>query len=198
MKAKKIIFLMLFFTALLIASPTASKTPSYPAPQLKINITERYLHLLFPPNNQTAISEYLIKDDHKFKYHNDVLKEYTEYQKTFYKTGAEELQHRVDVLKQQYILNYALFGIVLLLVAGGFILAWKQFDFDMKHREQLDPAEQAPTSEVEIGPGGLKINSSIIGLIILLMSFAFFSLYITEVFPIKVISSKAPTTNSTK
>ncbi|WP_031479251.1 hypothetical protein [Maridesulfovibrio frigidus] len=154
-----------------------------PSVAISDNIPEEYQQKMLQKKFESAVA---------------VGEQFSKFKITHYKTGAEELQHRVDVLKQQYFLNYALFGIVLLLVAGGFILAWKQFDFDMKHREQHGPAGQAPASEVEIGPGGLKINSSVIGLIILLMSFAFFSIYITEVFPIKVISSKALTTNSTK
>jgi len=51
-------------------------------------------------------------------------------------------------------------------------------------------------NELEVSTSGIKVNSSVLGVIILILSIAFFYLYILYVYPIKYISFPPPATTN--
>lgn len=95
----------------------------------------------------------------------------------------------------------------MLLVVSGVYLAFMQFKLDEKRAlarielEQMltqkklagtldgnqSPSNEKNTTTLEINSSGIKISSSVIGLVVLAMSFAFFYMYLQHVYNISVI-----------
>ena len=88
-----------------------------------------------------------------------------------------EMEHRISSFWAQYWKSWVIFFCVMLLVLGGFYLAYQQFVLDKESGNSTE-------STIELSSSGLKMRSSVIGLIILAMSFAFFYLYVKEVYKI--------------
>ncbi len=91
---------------------------------------------------------------------------------TYYESG---LKQRSRVFEWQHITSRVIFFIVLILVAIGVYFAWVQF----KSGEAADK-----NSELEVSLSGIKVSSSVLGVIILMISLVFFYLYLRYVFPI--------------
>ncbi len=93
----------------------------------------------------------------------------------YYETG---LAHRNDVFAWQFYSSIVIFVVVLFLVGMGIYFAWVQFK----------AGEGSPESnEIEVSLTGVKVSSPILGVIILVLSLAFFYLYLLHVFPISEI-----------
>ena len=90
----------------------------------------------------------------------------------YYKGGLEQ---RSKVFKWQHITTKVIFFVVLILVAIGVYFAWIQF---RTGKGEMD------RSELEISLQGIKVNSSVLGIIILMISLVFFYLYLRYVYPI--------------
>jgi len=90
------------------------------------------------------------------------------------------LNHRRKVLNWQYHSSIIIFFVVILIVLTGLILSYLHF------KRSLVTNENAET-ELEISKSGLKVRSSIIGIIILVISIAFFYLYLTHIYKIEEI-----------
>ena len=74
----------------------------------------------------------------------------------------------------QHFSTRVIFFVVLLLVGTGIFFAWVQFQH----------GKVAERHELEIGVKGLRISSPVLGLVILVISLAFFYLYLVYVYPI--------------
>ena len=129
----------------------------------------------------------------------------------------ESLQHRRASFSFQLIQGWVIFIVVMVLVLGGFVLAFMQFKLDEKvtlaklklpesngeakktDGEKTSSAGQNGTKETtfEFSAKGVKISSSVIGLIVLAMSFAFFYMYITHVYTITELGNATSSANST-
>lgn len=88
-----------------------------------------------------------------------------------------------DAYKTQHWMTIVIFFIVSFLVLGGFYLSYLQFKSDTIR--EIDSAGDAKTS-IELSKSGIKFSSSVIGLVVLFMSFMFFYLYVKEVYTIKI------------
>jgi hypothetical protein len=95
-----------------------------------------------------------------------------------YEYQARGFLHRSRVFNWQYYSSMVIFGIVHLLVLAGLGFSWMQF-----RRGWSDGLE----SEMELSAAGIKIRSSVLGVIILVVSLAFFYLYLVYVYPIAEI-----------
>jgi hypothetical protein len=84
-------------------------------------------------------------------------------------------KHREKVFRWQLVSSYVIFFVVILLVLIGIFFSWIQF------RKETDLG----TTDLQIGKDGVKISSSVTGLVILVISLGFFYLYLVYVFPIK-------------
>jgi hypothetical protein len=100
------------------------------------------------------------------------------------------LEHRKKVFKYQLVTSSIIFATVLLIVMVGLLLSYLHFKNDLK-------ANTNSETEIEIGKGGLKVKSSIIGIIILTLSIAFFYLYLTYIYEIKEVGSSKANTEMT-
>jgi len=87
-----------------------------------------------------------------------------------------------DAYDTQAWMTKAIFGIVTLMVVCGIIMSFMQFMSDIE-RKRKEPSEQ---TKIKISKDGLEISSSVIGLLVLFMSFMFFYLYIKDVYAIKI------------
>ncbi len=99
----------------------------------------------------------------------------------YYRSGFE---HRRRVFAWQHLSTQIIFVVVLILVGAGLFFAWLQF-----RRDSTKPSggEKEQAHEVEIGPGGVKVSSPVLGVVILTLSLAFFYLYLIYVYPIREI-----------
>jgi hypothetical protein len=115
------------------------------------------------------------------------------------------LKHREATLQLQYFQTLVIFVLVILLVASGLYLAWRQFRLDEEERRREDAerierkslsdeaaggSPDAPrNTSLELTTQGVKIQSSVIGLIVLTLSLGFFYLYILHVYTITEIGT---------
>jgi len=97
-------------------------------------------------------------------------------------------EYRELVQYSQYIYSMIIFVVVMVLVLAGLYLAYMQFKIDAKSKD-------TSVSSIEISREGVKIRSSVIGVFILIISFAFFSLYIKDIYTIHVIEEPSVKVN---
>ncbi|MDN5286579.1 MAG: hypothetical protein JWR38_2853 [Mucilaginibacter sp.] len=118
-----------------------------------------------------------------------------------------DLRQHESIYEWQHKSTIIIFITVILVVLMGLYLSYQQFEFTNKvvlrqleerfsnsvskdrKKEQKDDKKgdseiKAEINSFEIGKGGIKITSAVIGLIILAMSIAFFFLYLKFVYPI--------------
>ncbi|MBC7008474.1 hypothetical protein BIZ38_08330 [Pseudoalteromonas sp. BZK2] len=85
-----------------------------------------------------------------------------------------------EAYELQYWMTIGIFIIVTLLVLGGFYLSYLQFKL------KTQQPESSSNATFKIGKTGIEFSSSVIGLMILFMSFLFFYLYVNDVYKIQV------------
>jgi hypothetical protein len=100
---------------------------------------------------------------------------YLEALRGLYTYQAGGFLHRARVFRWQLYSSMVIFAIVHLLVIAGLYFSWMQF--------QKGTEETA--SEVEFSGTSIKMRSSVLGVIILVISLAFFYLYLVYVYPIE-------------
>ncbi len=88
------------------------------------------------------------------------------------------LEHRKKVFNWQLIAGKIIFVFVMLIVLSGLALSYMHF------YQGLKSGQETPGTELEMSTSGVKINSSVIGLVILVLAIAFLYLYLVHVFPI--------------
>ena len=112
--------------------------------------------------------------------------ELLEIENTFRKAHSNHQQELMGIAetayKTQQIMTIAIFFIVSVLVLGGFYLSYLQFKADERHQGNDN---QNPKATFKISKSGIEFSSSVIGLIVLFMSFMFFHLYVKDVYSIK-------------
>jgi hypothetical protein len=86
------------------------------------------------------------------------------------------------VFRWQFYSSIVLFTVVNLLVLIGIFFSWLQF-----RRDLSTPGSEAAETQLAVSTEGIKIQSSILGVIILVISLAFFYLYLVYVYPIQEI-----------
>nr|WP_143404094.1 hypothetical protein [Gaetbulibacter sp. 4G1] len=153
----------------------------------------------FMSNNQTVLTDSLsyysdLREIKRFKL--EIAKEeYFEKQYSNYFT--DNLRHREETFNWQLFSSKVIFFTVIVIVLCGLIFSGIKFHQSIKLNKALSKLENeesiekilklnsADKTEVELSiNNGLKMTSSIIGLIILFISIAFFYLYILYVYPI--------------
>ena len=80
------------------------------------------------------------------------------------------------------IITLLVFSITL----AGVWMSYRQFEADLR------ASRDGPSNTFKASAAGVEISSSVIGLLVLVVSLAFFYLYVKEVYPITVISRPAP------
>jgi len=104
--------------------------------------------------------------------------------------NTARIEHQRDLMSieknayfVQQIMTVLIFFVVTALVLGGLWLSYIQFQIDVSKSSSPDEAQSKAT--FKIGKAGIEFSSSVIGLIVLFMSFFFFHLYVEDVYTIK-------------
>lgn len=101
-----------------------------------------------------------------------------EFNKRLNEYSINSLDHRRQVFAWQLFANKLIFVIVMMIVLMGLLLSYLHF------KKSLTPGATDANTELEMSTSGIKMNSSVIGLIILVLAIAFLYLYLIHVFPI--------------
>ncbi len=109
------------------------------------------------------------------------------WQQAYYEDQVWSYRHRQDVFAWQLLSSKIIFVVVLILVFVGIFFSGVQFYKSLKwgpgEKEGASPA--ASITEFEATAKGIKVSSPVLGVIILVISLAFFYLYLVRVFPIE-------------
>lgn len=107
------------------------------------------------------------------------------------------IEHQIKVLRWQFYSSILIFFSVLLIVLTGLYLSYRQFELavpGMKRAARKKSVEEKGTEEIqltqtklEISKDSIKIDTAVIGLVILVISVAFFFLYLEFVFPVSIL-----------
>ncbi|MGR9054122.1 MAG: hypothetical protein ACU84J_15900 [Gammaproteobacteria bacterium] len=110
------------------------------------------------------------------------LQAYRQSLKAYYGYRQSGLEHRSKVFQWQLLSAKLIFVVVLILVAAGIYFAAVQFHYGMKRQNG-----ESMQTELSATTEGLKVSSPVLGVIILVISLAFFYLYLVYVYPIEDI-----------
>ena len=99
-----------------------------------------------------------------------------------YDYKIEGFGHRARVFRWQFYSSIAIFAVVVFLVLVGLYFSWLQFKRDVGV-----PGSEAAETTLDVSAKGIKVQSSVLGVIILVISLAFFYLYLVYVYPIQEI-----------
>lgn len=105
---------------------------------------------------------------------------------------VDNVKHRRNTFYWQLLASKIIFFIVVLIVLCGLFFSGIQFYYSTKpvtlptnNNGEADVVNSPKPTEIELSiTNGVKIKSSIIGLLILLTSIAFFYLYLIHVYPV--------------
>ena len=109
----------------------------------------------------------------------------TEYQaalREYFAYTKWAVSHRKEVFAWQLFSSRIIFWVVLSLVATGMYFAAVQFQRGLRRRRPAASGEEV--TEIAASLTGVKVRSPILGVLILVISFAFFYLYLQFVYPI--------------
>lgn len=104
------------------------------------------------------------------------------------------LDHRRIVLEWQHTSGQIIFWIVVAIVLSGLFFSGMQFYLSVPQTRRAVDADgdkitqDGEATQLEVSLTGLKVSSSVIGIIILTVSLVFFYLYLLHVYPVKEIS----------
>lgn len=116
----------------------------------------------------------------------ETLGKYHEALQAYFDYRARGLEHRKDVFAWQLFSAKLIFCIVLVVVGTGIALAIIQFRAELE-QVRKGKATGMTRSELEASVQGVKVSSSIVGIIILTLSLAFFYFYLVHIYPIEDI-----------
>ncbi len=170
-----IVFLLIFF------SPTV-------LPESEVSLEELgKAELQYNINRYVSDSELLLMEN--------------SFRRTHAKHQNELMEIAEAAYKTQQWMTVAIFFIVSILVLGGMYLSYLQFRLDTK---QGNSENIEPKASFKISKDGIEFGSSVIGLVVLFMSFMFFHLYVKDVYsiktnaiePISFVAAKEPNTDN--
>ena len=114
------------------------------------------------------------------------LQKYQTSLQAYYDYRTSGMKHRSRVFEWQLFSARLIFGVVIFLVLAGIVFAWIQFKSGLDTKGSEGATGQAST-EFEASAKGIKVSSPVLGVIILVISLAFFYLYLLHVYPIEDI-----------
>jgi hypothetical protein len=103
--------------------------------------------------------------------------------KAYYDYRTVGYEHRRSVFRWQLLPSKIIFVIVVLLVSAGIYFSWLQFIKGLR----TDKDRSSTETTFEASASGIKVSSPVLGVIILVISLAFFYLYLVYVYPIEEI-----------
>jgi hypothetical protein len=104
----------------------------------------------------------------------------------YYEYRVSGLEHRRRVFEWQLFSSKVTFVGVLLLVGIGIVFAAIQFRAGLARRgaSGQESSDKEVVTQLELATTGIKVTSPVLGVIILVISLAFFYLYLVYVYPI--------------
>lgn len=164
--------------------PLAHTSPVKPEPLEQLNAANAK-----PTGSPTPEDPLLkkAKDDAVMAYYSAV-KQSNEAILVEYEHNKWALKNREIVLEWQQWAGKIIFGVVLILVLVGVVFSGIQFFIGLKHAKKSRRTESADITTIEASWQGIKMTSSVLGVIILIVSFLFFYMYLVIVFPVTVVS----------
>lgn len=109
-------------------------------------------------------------------------------------------KHRQSVFEWQHLSSIIIFWVVITIVLSGLLFSGMQFYISFKRASGTVSGKGEPDSssaekreslggvtEFEVSSTGFKVSSSVLGIVILVISLAFFYLYLTHVYPVNEI-----------
>jgi hypothetical protein len=107
--------------------------------------------------------------------------------KGFFIYTRDGFVHRQNVFQKQYWLSFGIFFVAVALVFLGMYFAWVQFSLSMRSRVKPDSSGAADdlNTQLSLSMSEVKVNSPVLGVIILIISLAFFYMYLVFVFPVQ-------------
>lgn len=109
----------------------------------------------------------------------------------YYRYRASGLRHRSRVFEWQLLSSKFIFVTVLMLVGAGMVFAAIQFRAGLRRPkgEAAAGTTAAPevATQIDLSATSVKVSSPVLGVIILVISLAFFYLYLVYVYPISEI-----------
>lgn len=103
----------------------------------------------------------------------------------YYGYRSSGYQHRQRVFAWQLFSSKVIFATVLVLVFSG--IAFAALQFYAGFRRQVASELPEAVTQLDLSTTGLKVSSPVLGVIILVLSLAFFYLYLVHVYPIAEI-----------
>jgi len=100
----------------------------------------------------------------------------------YYVYKASGLRYRSRVFEWQLFSSRIIFATVILLVASGIMFAAIQFRAGLRR-----PHASTEATQIDLSAGSVKVSSPVLGVIILVISLAFFYLYLVYVYPISEV-----------
>ncbi|MEO8174377.1 MAG: hypothetical protein ABI581_14885 [Sediminibacterium sp.] len=109
------------------------------------------------------------------------------------------VDHRIHVLRWQFYSTIGIYFMVITIVLTGLWLSYRQFKMaepasrtiptgtKLAETELVVKDQSILKTELEIGKDSIKINTAVIGLVILVVSIAFFFLYLQYAYSVSII-----------
>ena len=150
-------------------------------------VTTEYRELQDSQNNEEAENELMLPGANFFsvdpKYLDDSSRvDFINARKDYFAYFSQGYQHRQKVFRWQLLSSRIIFLVVVVLVFSGILFAAIQFYAGLKSNNQ-----RGEVTTLEAGSSGLKVSSPVLGIIILVISLAFFYLYLIHIYPIEEI-----------
>lgn len=132
--------------------------------------------IITPPTSE----QQQLFDDSTMAIYQDAMYAYYEYR-------VSGFEHRKEVFAWQLYSSKLIFWCVLLLVFSGICFSGIQFYKSIRKEQTGETATESSVTEFEASAKGIKVTSPVLGVIILVISLAFFYLYLVYVYPIREI-----------
>ena len=107
-------------------------------------------------------------------------RKYIDYQTMQYDEQIAFMQHRVAVFKWQEFASNVMLWVVVVVVLSGLVFSAAQLIDGLRFGKDLQ-------GNLEISAQGLKVTSSIVGLLVLAMSIAFVLIFVDQIYEIHVV-----------
>jgi hypothetical protein len=106
---------------------------------------------------------------------------------------ASAYRHRRDSFSWNLAASQIMFSLVVLIVISGLLFATVQFWMAMRRTRNPGPGSDKSglDTDLEISGKGIKVSSSVLGIIILVISMAFFYMYALYIYPIHEVRHNA-------
>jgi hypothetical protein len=199
---RKAIFLSVFFSPLLMFAQSTKDT----------SVTAKSIKSKFDEFRETSSTGFVEKDTLVKQARELSLEQFKtalateKLKQTELKEEEFAIQHRQRSFSFQYSSSIVIFIVVIVIVLAGLLFSAWQFNFTLRqikaHEKRashsatanLQPQsniEESLKNQLELSTTGIKANSSVLGVIILALSIAFFYLYILYVYPIRFLNNPA-------